>query len=188
MAYAGGVRSRERFRGCGAVEKCARVPERRRIFAMGRCPSWRGSSSAERRGHRAGQHEVRRGWQCHPWAALANMLPGLKASDAGWTAEAMVPVRLMQGDSRLILLGPRQGGQRYLRDDLDALANAAAEIVVRLESLRREELARLMTQAELRALQSQINPHFLFNALNTLYGTIPREAGGARKMVLNLAE
>ena len=47
---------------------------------------------------------------------------------------------------------------------------------------------RLVSQAELRALQSQINPHFLFNALNTLYGTIPREAAGARRMVLNLAE
>jgi two-component system sensor histidine kinase AlgZ len=28
----------------------------------------------------------------------------------------------------------------------------------------------------------------LFNALNTLYGTIPRGAAGARRMVLNLAE
>ena len=46
---------------------------------------------------------------------------------------------------------------------------------------------RLVSQAELRALQSQINPHFLFNALNTLYGTIPREAAAARRMVLNLA-
>jgi LytS/YehU family sensor histidine kinase len=47
---------------------------------------------------------------------------------------------------------------------------------------------RLVDQAELRALQSQIHPHFLFNALNTLYGTIPREASTARRMVLNLAE
>ena len=47
---------------------------------------------------------------------------------------------------------------------------------------------RLVNQAELRALQSQINPHFLFNALNTLYGTIPREANGARHMVANLAD
>src|SRR5204862_6849460 len=115
----------------------------------------------------------------------ATMRPALNDSPEGASAEVIVPVRLMQGDSRVILLGRRRGGQRYLRDDLDSLANAAAEIVLRLESLRREELARLMTQAGLRALQSQINPHFLFNALNTLYGTIPREAGGARQMVLN---
>ena len=119
---------------------------------------------------------------------LATMCPALKDSSQGASAEVIVPVRLMQGDSRLILLGHRRGGQRYLRDDLDALANAAAEIVSHVESLRRQEMARLVAQAELRALQSQINPHFLFNALNTLYGTIPREASGARRMVLNLAE
>jgi LytS/YehU family sensor histidine kinase len=49
-------------------------------------------------------------------------------------------------------------------------------------------LNRLVNQAELRALQSQMNPHFLFNALNTLYGTIPRDAVKARRIVLNLAE
>jgi LytS/YehU family sensor histidine kinase len=56
-----------------------------------------------------------------------------------------------------------------------------------VESLRRQEMSRLVSQAELRALQSQINPHFLFNALNTLLGTIPREAREARRIVLNLA-
>ena len=119
---------------------------------------------------------------------LASVCPALKDSPGGTSAEAIVPLRLMQGDSRLILLGRRRGGQRYLRDDLDSLASAASEIVAHVESLRRQEMARLVAEAELRALQSQINPHFLFNALNTLYGTIPREASGARRMVLNLAE
>jgi hypothetical protein len=108
-------------------------------------------------------------------------------AESGW-AEATVPVRLGQGNSRVLLLGVRQGGQRYLGADLDALAKAAAEIADYVESLRRHEMNRLVSQAELRALQSQINPHFLFNALNTLYGTIPREAATARRMVLNLAE
>jgi len=98
-----------------------------------------------------------------------------------------VPVRLGAGGSRLILLGPRHGGRRYLGDDLDALGRAAAEISENVESLRQREMNRLVSQAELRALQSQINPHFLFNALNTVYGTIPREAVSARRMVLNLA-
>jgi len=103
-------------------------------------------------------------------------------------AEVIVPVRLSQENSRLILLGRRKGGQRYLGEDLEALTKAASAAAERLETLRRQEMSRLVAQAELRALQSQINPHFLFNAFNTLYGVIPREAAGARRMVLNLAD
>ena len=46
----------------------------------------------------------------------------------------------------------------------------------------------MATQAELRALQAQINPHFLFDALNTLYGTIDRGSFEARRLVLNLSD
>jgi hypothetical protein len=119
--------------------------------------------------------------------AMVTALPAAFAGRCDW-AEAAVPIRLVQSNSRLILLGRRQGGQRYLGEDLVALAGAAAEIAGKVESLRQQEMTRLVSQAELRALQSQINPHFLFNALNTLYGTIPRESSAARRMVLNLAE
>ena len=114
----------------------------------------------------------------------ANLISSPKWS---W-AEAIAPVRLGEGQSKFLLLGRREGGRRYLSHDLDALTKAGAQIRERLEALRREEMNRLVSQAELRALQAQINPHFLFNALNTLYGTIPRESAGARKIVLNLAE
>jgi two-component system, LytTR family, sensor kinase len=103
-------------------------------------------------------------------------------------AEATVAVRLGPGRDRRILLGRRSGGRRYLGEDLDALARAAAQIEEKLLALRRREMDRLVNQAELRALQSQINPHFLFNALNALYGTIPRTASDARRLVLNLAD
>src|SRR5450432_3715728 len=120
--------------------------------------------------------------------APATMLPALESrSEWNW-AEAVVPIRLGSGNTRLLLLGRRRGGRRYLGDDLEALDKTAAEIEERMESLRGQEMNRLVSQAELRALQSQINPHFLFNALNTLYGTIPREAAEARRMVLNLAD
>jgi hypothetical protein len=103
-------------------------------------------------------------------------------------AEVVIPVRQGAGKVKIVLLGRRQGGQRYLSEDLAALARTSGVIADHLEAMQRQEMKRLVSQAELRALQSQINPHFLFNALNTLYGTIPREAGGARRMVLNLAE
>jgi two-component system, LytTR family, sensor kinase len=119
---------------------------------------------------------------------LANVLPASRTSPKWNWAEVVVPVRRGQDDVRLILLGRRHGGQRYFSEDLDTLRQTGLEIAEHVETLRRQEMNRLVSQAELRALQSQINPHFLFNALNTLYGTIPREAGGARHMVINLAE
>ncbi|MBX9602240.1 MAG: histidine kinase [Bryobacteraceae bacterium] len=102
--------------------------------------------------------------------------------------QVVVPLWLGPGEQRFLLLGRRRGGRRYLSEDLEALARAAQEITGHVERFRESEMRRLVAQAELKALQSQINPHFLFNALNTLYGVIPREARGARETVLNLAD
>ena len=118
----------------------------------------------------------------------AGDLPALRQSpEFGW-AEAVVPLRLAHRDVRYLLLGRRRGGRRYLSEDLQSLSRLTAVIQEQVERFRNLEMQRLVSQAELRALQSQINPHFLFNALNTLYGIIPRDAFGARKTVLNLAE
>jgi hypothetical protein len=103
-------------------------------------------------------------------------------------AEAQIPLRFSSGDSRLLVLGPRRGGRRYLSEDLEDMRALGAAIVEQVERFRAEELKRLVSQAELRALQAQINPHFLFNALNTLYGTIDRTSYAARRLVLNLAD
>jgi LytS/YehU family sensor histidine kinase len=75
-----------------------------------------------------------------------------------------------------------------LSEDLEDMRRLGAAIVEQVERFRSEELKRLATQAELRALQAQINPHFLFNAFNTLYGTIDRGSFEARRLVLNLTE
>jgi two-component system, LytTR family, sensor kinase len=102
--------------------------------------------------------------------------------------QAVVPLRLARGDTRLLLLGPRQGGRRYLSEDYDVLVRLGSAVVEHVEQRRGLELQNLVSEAELRALQAQINPHFLFNSFNTLYGTIARDNVEARRLVLNLAD
>ncbi|MFN7924124.1 MAG: histidine kinase [Bryobacteraceae bacterium] len=102
--------------------------------------------------------------------------------------EAVIPVRVSGGGVSPLLLGHRSGGRRYLSEDLQAAGRFAQMVASHIEDLRADEMRRLVAQAELRALESQIHPHFLFNALNTLYGVIPRDATGARRTVLNLAD
>jgi len=50
------------------------------------------------------------------------------------------------------------------------------------------EQQRLLTQAELRLLQAQVNPHFLFNALNTISAVIRQDPNKARDLIQHLAQ
>lgn len=54
----------------------------------------------------------------------------------------------------------------------------------RYETLRLELALR---EAELRALEAQVNPHFLFNCLNSLRGMIVEDSNRARDMVTQLS-
>jgi len=119
---------------------------------------------------------------------LADDQPWLSRDPSWYWVEAVVPIRLSHGDVRYVLLGRRHGGRRYLSEDFRALHVLANVVGEEVQRFRSAEMQRLVSEAELRALHSQINPHFLFNALNTIYGIIPREVGGARRTVLNLAD
>jgi len=101
--------------------------------------------------------------------------------------QALAPLRLSRGDAYQLALGSRTGGRRYLSEDIEVLERLSTIVCEQVERIRNSEMQALVSQAELRALQAQINPHFLFNALNTLYGTISRENAAARNLVLNLA-
>ncbi len=109
------------------------------------------------------------------------------AGDPPKWVQAVAPLHFSRGDERLLQLGSRRGGRRYLSEDLRMLERLAAIVSEQVERIRSSEMEGLVAQAELRALQAQINPHFFFNALNTLYGVIARENSPARRLVLNLA-
>ncbi|MDR3440691.1 sensor histidine kinase [Telmatospirillum sp.] len=52
---------------------------------------------------------------------------------------------------------------------------------------RYEQQKQLLTQSEIKLLQAQVNPHFLFNALNTLSAVIRINPEQARELVQNLS-
>ncbi|MBZ4646391.1 MAG: two-component system, LytTR family, sensor histidine kinase LytS [Petroclostridium sp.] len=51
-----------------------------------------------------------------------------------------------------------------------------------------DEQARLLEKAELKALQAQINPHFLFNAINTIVSFCRTKPDEARSLLIHLGD
>jgi two-component system, LytTR family, sensor kinase len=54
--------------------------------------------------------------------------------------------------------------------------------------LRRERLERSFSEARLNALRMQLDPHFLFNALNTISSQVERDPRLARRMIEHLGD
>jgi sensor histidine kinase YesM len=72
-------------------------------------------------------------------------------------------------------------------------ANAAIAVIIKLtkmsyqNELRLGEMQSIRLESELKMLRDQINPHFMFNTLNNLYGLIERNPRHAQEMVLGLS-
>jgi signal transduction histidine kinase len=97
----------------------------------------------------------------------------------------------MQGVGQVILQ-PRTSGIPYMTDDRRLLDSLSRTLGVMLENVRfreREAQLRLLaSRAELKALRAQINPHFLFNALNAIAGLLPSRPDLADDAIEQLAQ
>ena len=83
--------------------------------------------------------------------------------------------------------------------EIDFLREVCLAIGRRLEAVEREkenierarreaQLVKQLVEAELRALRAQINPHFLFNSLNSVAALIVADPRAAEEMIIRLAK
>ncbi len=108
------------------------------------------------------------------------------SSDQAQKMMAIILIPTTDAPAYQLLVGELAGGRRLLSDDLAMLESVALIVARRIDALRvtheryehelrEQEMNTLATEAELRALRAQINPHFLFNALTTI-GYLIQEA------------
>jgi two-component system, LytTR family, sensor kinase len=113
-------------------------------------------------------------------------------------AEVLIPVTSAGSITHVLVVSPGPSRPGLVTHDLNFLRAVAAQFGNRLDALHRERdaierqsrealLLQQVAEAELRALRAQINPHFLFNSLNTIADLIVRDPPRAEAMTLRLA-
>ena len=135
--------------------------------------------------------------------ACVLLAPALSATSVTWetgtSPHSTQHIDIVTTDEpRYVLtVGSLAGGRRLLSDDLAMLERAAVIVARRIDALRltgeryenmlrEREIRALATEAELRALRAQINPHFLFNALTTIGYLIQNAPGRAIDTLIQL--
>jgi anti-sigma regulatory factor (Ser/Thr protein kinase) len=126
---------------------------------------------------------------------------GSRADAAGPGAEVSLsaPIVLHGAPAGEIRIGPRPQSPRFLSEDIALLSSLAEAFSFLLENTqlrerrfldqqRERELQLNASRSELKALRAQVNPHFLFNALNAIAGLIPRDPDRAERTIEQLAE
>ena len=75
--------------------------------------------------------------------------------------------------------------RRTMDDQIAAIAGVMRDITSEREVIQ-SRITTIETEAQLRTLRSQINPHFLFNALNSIRALIGRQDVKAKSMITSL--
>jgi two-component system sensor histidine kinase LytS len=72
--------------------------------------------------------------------------------------------------------------------EIELALGLAQLISTQIEISRGQRHSELLAEAEIRALQAQINPHFLFNAINTIVYYCRKDPGMAKDLLIHLGE
>lgn len=108
-------------------------------------------------------------------------------------AALVLPVMGDTAPFGLLILGDKRRRRAvYNLEDLELLRSVCAQLGLALERIhlveRERELIRISAEAQLAALRAQINPHFLFNTLNTIASLVEENPKEAEDTIEHLAE
>lgn len=109
------------------------------------------------------------------------------------------PIKTHEEPSFTIELGDLAGGRRLLSEELEMLDQVLLAAARRIDAIRiieerldrevrEQEFAKLAAQAQVTALRSQMNPHFLFNTLNTIGALIQSSPQKALETLMQLTK
>jgi two-component system sensor histidine kinase AlgZ len=110
------------------------------------------------------------GWA---WAWILSSSFGMEGVDSRYVAQ--IPILLVSG----VLLFVLAVAFNYLLITFEVSQRAESKAL---------ELQVLAREAELKALRAQIDPHFLFNSLNSINALVMTDPAGARRMCVLLAD
>ena len=126
--------------------------------------------------------------------SAGTIVPGVGESPA-----AVMIISTTDPPRYVVAVGALTGGRRFLSDDVATLEAIAIVLARRIDAIRimherydreirEREIGKLASEAELRALRAQINPHFLFNALTTIGYLIQTAPPRALQTLMDLTE
>ncbi|MEG6584814.1 LytS/YhcK type 5TM receptor domain-containing protein [Dendrosporobacter sp. 1207_IL3150] len=122
-----------------------------------------------------------------PYVAEDKKIIGCSHQDCPLRAAIVLPLRQRDeliGTLKLYFETPAE----ITPSQIELMTGLANLFSTQLELARIEEQQRLLIEAEIKALQAQVNPHFLFNALNTIVALIRKEPPLARQIAIQLGQ
>ena len=120
-------------------------------------------------------------------AGIAATLSGSIARKISLQFHALVSKMNAVGQEGIMEISPAVSIPRNSHDEMTLLNSCFDQMIVELKKLIEESYVKqlLITQAELKALEQQVNPHFLYNTLNTI-NWLAKKAG--EKEISTIAE
>lgn len=119
---------------------------------------------------------------------LAKTQADIGCSHPGCRLTSAIVVPLKCGEQVIGTFKLYYTGKNTLTQSDVVFAKGLAQLFsIQLELAEIDRQAKLASRAELKALQAQINPHFLFNTLNTITSLVRTQPDLARELLLKLS-